>query len=73
MKVLGICCSPRKGGNTETLVNEALKGAKQEGAETELYSVSGKHIEPCDGCRACARTGICHIEDDMQDVYKKML
>ena len=73
MKVLGICCSPRKGGNTEILVNEALKGAKQEGAEIELYSVSGKHIEPCDGCRTCARTGVCHIKDDMQDVYKKMI
>jgi multimeric flavodoxin WrbA len=46
MKVLGICCSPRKGGNTESLVKEALRGADLEGAETDYFSVSGKHIEP---------------------------
>ncbi len=35
MKVLGIVCSPRKGGNTEFLVQEALAGARDRGAETE--------------------------------------
>jgi multimeric flavodoxin WrbA len=72
MKILGICCSPRKGGNTEILLNEALSGAKQEGSEVELFSVSGKHIEPCDGCRTCVKIGECHIKDDMQDLYDKM-
>lgn len=73
MKILSVCCSPRKGGNTETLLNEALKGAKQEGAEVELYSVSGKHLEPCDGCITCAQTGECHIKDDMQGLYGKLV
>lgn len=72
MKVLGICCSPRKGGNTESLVREALKGAQQEGAEVDIFCVSGKHIEPCDGCRSCVKTGKCHIKDDMQELYEKM-
>lgn len=73
MKILGLCCSLRKGGNTEFLVNEVLQGAQQEGAETELYSVYGKNIQPCDGCHACKKTGECHIKDDMQDLYSKML
>jgi multimeric flavodoxin WrbA len=73
MKVLGICCSPRKGGNTESLVKEALRGAALEGAETDYFSVSGKHIEPCDGCRSCNLTGICAIKDDMQELYQKMV
>ena len=73
MKVLGICCSPRKGGNTEALVNEALRGAKHEGAKIDMYTASGKHIEPCDGCRTCAKTGSCHIRDDMQDLYEMMI
>jgi multimeric flavodoxin WrbA len=73
MKILGLCGSQRKGGNTEFLLNEALQGARQEGAEIELYSVSGKDIKPCDGCHACMKTGECHIQDDMQDIYKKML
>ena len=73
MKILGLCCSQRKGGNTEFLVNEVLQGARQEGAEIELYSVAGKDIKPCDGCHACMKTGECHIQDDMQDIFKKML
>ena len=73
MKVLAISGSPRKQGNTEILLNEALKGAGSEGAEAELYSVSGKRIEPCDACLSCRKTGKCHIDDDMQDLYKKML
>jgi len=73
MKILGISCSPRKSGNTELLLNQVLSGAKNEGAETELYSLSGKDIRGCDGCSSCRNTGVCHIEDDMQVVYKKLI
>ena len=52
MKVLGIVCSPRKGGNTEILVGEALASAKELGAEVELVSLIGKNIKPCDGCES---------------------
>lgn len=73
MKILAISGSPRKEGNTVTLLNEALEGAKQEGADVELYSVAGKNIQPCDGCWGCTRTGQCHIKDDMQTLYDKMV
>ncbi len=73
MKILGLCCSPRERGNTETLLNEALKGAQQEGAQTELYSVQGKDIKPCEGCYSCRTTGICRINDDMQDLYERLI
>jgi len=73
MKMLGLSCSPRKGGNTETLVTEALAGARSEGAETELFSVHGKDIRPCDGCQTCVETSKCHVQDDMQDVFRLML
>lgn len=46
MKVLGIVCSPRKGGNTEMLVQEALAGAQTRGANTELVTVWDKDIRP---------------------------
>jgi multimeric flavodoxin WrbA len=71
LKILGLCCSQRKGGNTEFLINEVLQGAKEEGAEIELYSISGKDIKPCDGCHSCMKTGQCHIKDDMQEIYTK--
>ena len=73
MKVLGIVCSPRKGGNTEILVQEALTNAKEHGAETELLTVWDKEIKPCDGCYSCTKTGKCHIKDDMQAIYPKLL
>jgi len=72
MKVLGIVCSPRKGGNTEVLVQEALTGAQTCGAETELLTVWDKDIKPCDGCLSCEKTGKCHIEDDVQEIYLKL-
>jgi len=50
MKILGLSCSPRKKENTMILLGEALNGAKQEGAEVELYSVADKTLKPCDGC-----------------------
>ena len=72
MKVLGIVCSPRKGGNTEILVEEALAAARESGAETELFRVAGKTIAGCDACASCFETGACRIKDDMQPLYGKM-
>ena len=73
MKILAISMSPRAKGSTVTLLEKALEGAREAGAETELYSVSGKKIEGCDGCWGCAKTGQCHIKDDMQGLYDKMV
>ena len=73
MKVLGIVCSPRKGGNTEILVSEALAAAQAAGAQTEMVTIAGKNIAPCDGCNGCRATGRCHIQDDMQSIYKQLL
>ena len=50
MKIVGISGSPRKGGNTEILIKEALKGAEEEGCDTEFISLAGKDIKHCLGC-----------------------
>ena len=74
MKVLGIVCSPRKGGNTEIMMNEAMAGARSYGAETELWTVAGKELKPCDACGYCLKKeGECHIKDDMQELYPKII
>lgn len=73
MKILGLSCSPRRAGNTEILVSESLKGAESEGGTVELYSLAGKDIRPCDGCGACRTTGKCHIKDDVQEIYPKLV
>ena len=73
MKVLGIVCSPRRGGNTELLLQDSLAKAQEAGAEVELVTLAGKTIAPCDGCYSCRNTGKCHIKDDMQAIYTKLL
>jgi multimeric flavodoxin WrbA len=71
IKVIGICGSPRKGGNTEILVNNSLKAAKSEGTDTEIILLSEKKVEPCTACDACS-SGSCVIEDDFMEVFDKM-
>lgn len=56
MKILGVSGSPRRGGNTELLVQTALNVCVQEGAETEFLSLAGRPIKPCLACRGCAET-----------------
>jgi multimeric flavodoxin WrbA len=73
LKVIGIVCSPRKGGNTEILVREVLEGAKESGADIELLKIYEMKIAPCDGCTTCHNSGECRIKDDMQKVYQKLL
>ena len=73
MKILGISCSLRKESNSEMLVKEALTTAAEAGADTDLVTLQGKNIKPCDGCFACSAKGICHIKDDMQDIYPKVI
>jgi multimeric flavodoxin WrbA len=77
MKLVGICGSPRK-GNTEWMLREFLEAATKAGAETELILLREKDIKGCDGCLSCEaggkeRRGICKIQDDMQQIYPKLL
>lgn len=72
IKILAIVGSPRIGGNTERLVEEALNAAEEEGAETEMVRLANKDIKPCDACLACAKTKKCRIRDDFEEIFKKM-
>jgi multimeric flavodoxin WrbA len=72
VKLLGIVGSPRKGGNTEVIMKEALKAGEEEGAETELIHLVHFSLRPCDGCRTCFETKNCIIEDDVEKIFEKM-
>jgi multimeric flavodoxin WrbA len=72
MRVLGIVGSPRRGGNTEILVDEILAGAAEAGAETEKIILNGLNILPCQACDACKDGGECVQEDDMSELLKQM-
>ncbi|MBM4349632.1 MAG: flavodoxin family protein, partial [Deltaproteobacteria bacterium] len=73
MKVLGIFGSPRRGGNTEVLLEEVLKGAEREGAKTDRIYLTDYAITPCKECHGCDQTGQCVILDDMEKIYPKLL
>jgi len=73
MKGLGIFASPRKGGNTELLLEELLKGAEKAGASVERLYLSDFIITPCKECHGCDNTGSCVILDDMEKIYPKLL
>ena len=72
MKVLGIAGSPRRGGNTDLLLAEVLKGAASRGAEVKTIILNDLKIAPCQHCDACLETGRCRVEDDMQMVYDEL-
>lgn len=73
MKILAVSCSPNPKGNTVALLNKVLDGAREGGAQTELFGVPGKNIQPCRGCRRCWETGECAIDDDMRLLIDKMV
>lgn len=78
IKVLGVCGSPIKGGNTEVFLSEALKTAQGLGdVNTELISLAGKRIEDCQHCNWCIAKQeegkFCALKDDMVDIYPKIL
>ncbi|MFC1872481.1 flavodoxin family protein [Chloroflexota bacterium] len=73
MKVLGILGSPRVKGNTHLLLEAALKGAGENGAETETILADKIHVEPCREYYGCERDGNCVIRDDMDGIYPKLL
>jgi multimeric flavodoxin WrbA len=69
MKVLGIYGSPRQGGNSDQLLDRALAGARDAGAEVSELRVRGLKLEGCRECGGCDETGECVIDDEMQRIY----
>ena len=73
LSVLGLACSPRRKGNTTSLILEAMKTARAEGQTTELIYLSDLNIKPCQGCNACSEKGICVIKDDVLMLQEKLV
>ncbi len=77
MKAIAINGSPRKGWNTDLMLQQALKGAADADAETELIQLSNLTYSGCRSCFACkkagAETGRCMWKDDLQPVLDKIL
>jgi len=70
LKLLCISGSPRRGGNTDRLMNEAIIGAAGKGAQVKHIVLADLDIAPCAHCDGCVQTGgRCVLEDDMQEIH----
>ena len=73
MNILILSGSPRRGGNTDLLVEAFVKGVLQK-HHVEVVSVHDYKVNPCMGCNACFRSEhhLCAQKDDMAMIYEKM-
>lgn len=72
-KVLVISASPRKGGNSDTLCDEFIRGARESGSEAEKVFLRDRKIGYCTGCGICNSTHECVQNDDMAEILDKMV
>ncbi|MGI5876689.1 MAG: flavodoxin family protein [Dethiobacteria bacterium] len=68
MALLAISATPRKGGNSEQVLNSFAGGASTAGRETETIRLNDLNFRPCQACGLCAATGKCVL----QNVYRPL-
>lgn len=73
-KVLILSGSPRKGGNSDLLCDEFMRGAQESGNVVEKIRVTEKNVSPCKACYYCRKSGgQCVMKDDMGEILQKMI
>lgn len=73
-KVLILSGSPRKGGNSDLLCDEFMRGALESGNTVEKIRVAEKNVGCCKACYYCKNSnGKCVIKDDMSEILQKMI
>lgn len=73
-KVLILSGSPRKGGNSDLLCDEFMRGAQESGNVVEKIRVTEKNVAPCKACYYCKKSGgQCVMKDDMGEILQKMI
>jgi multimeric flavodoxin WrbA len=71
-KVLFICASPRKDGNTSQVLSKCSDVIENNGLKTETVYLRGKNIESCRACGKCAKIHKCRIDDGLNDIIDKI-
>ena len=72
-KVLALSVSPRRGGNSDLLCDEFIKGTQEAGLQAEKVFLKDKKINYCTGCGTCSKTKSCSQKDDMSEILEKMV
>ncbi len=73
MKILVLTGSPRKGGNSATLADHFIKGAKEAGHSIERFDAAFKKVHPCVACNSCGMDGPCVFKDDFEFVRQHIV
>lgn len=73
MEIIAIYGSPRRKGNTSTLLDQAVKGAEDAGSQVEKIVLRDCKMSPCLEIYGCKNTGRCVIKDDFHEVIDKMM
>ena len=74
IKVLAFAGSPRRGGNSETLLDWVLDAMKKEGdVEIEKIALTEADVHPCKGCNACEVLNKCVQRDGMDILHDKII
>jgi multimeric flavodoxin WrbA len=73
MKITAFHGSPRKGGNSDILLGETIRGIDPAEHDTTVFRLNEMNIRPCQNCGGCEETGSCVIDDDMGVIYKAIL
>jgi len=74
ISVLALAGSPRKGGNSDTLLEKVLDGIRsvEDVSVTKIYTNNCKMVA-CQSCGGCEKDGVCVFEDDMSPIYEHLL
>ncbi|MFZ2413046.1 MAG: flavodoxin family protein [Candidatus Cryosericum sp.] len=73
-RILILSTSPRKGGNSDLLCDEFMRGAAESGNQVEKISLKERKIGMCLGCDTCqSNGGTCVQKDDMAEILEKMI
>lgn len=73
MNILVISGSPRKGGNTEIMVQAFAEGARESGNQVVVKEMSGLKVAPCLACEYCfTHDGVCVQKDDMTAILEEV-
>jgi len=73
-QIVILSSTPRRGGNSELLCEEFMRGAKEAGHAATLIALREKKIGYCTACDACQKNGgACVLQDDMAEVLERMI
>ncbi|MCL2510067.1 MAG: flavodoxin family protein [Methanomassiliicoccaceae archaeon] len=74
MSIVAIKASPRKNGNSSTIVDAMVKGAEENGKKVKVYDLNSlSHVKGCQACMTCKKSGgKCSVKDDQSEILEEI-